>query len=137
MNKPFQVGLFAVAVCILQWNQLAIGGDSSGRWKGSWTAAARPGRPAHGGTLNVRLRPGPDNSYRGVFSGRFAVVIPYVYRAKVYAVPGGLYSSKRLGPFGQYNMFLRPQSGRLDGSWSASMRNGSVHTGTIRLQRRR
>lgn len=103
--------------------------DLGGTWKGRWATDASPSRRAHGGPLRVRLRPAGPGVYHGTFSGRFAVVIPYFYRAEVYQVGSELRSTKKLGPFGDYEMSLQSFAESMHGSWSAS-----GHRGTIRLQ---
>lgn len=135
--------LFAPPRCGLAWESPRIGQMGQvgmGRpglagqttvWKGRWTSDATPNRRAHGGTLRVRLRPGAGNTQRGTFYGRFAVVIPYFYRATVHSQGGQLVASKRLGPMGQYDMVLVPSGNQLSGRWWAG-----GHTGSIELRRR-
>ncbi len=105
--------------------------DASGRWKGTWDTNGSTRRSSHHGTLRVRLKSEGNGTYRGLFAGRFAVVIPYVYRAKVYQHGNRLISTKRLGPLGEYRMVLTQQSGQLGGYWTAA-----GESGTIRLRRR-
>jgi hypothetical protein len=106
------------------------GDDASGRWKGRWTTYQPDNGRGHRGTLRVRLKRQSDGSYQGFFAGRFAVVIPYFYRAKVYQHGNVLHSTKQLGPFGNYDMRLYYQPGSLNGTWSAA-----GDTGSIRLRR--
>ncbi len=101
--------------------------ELAGRWRGQWTTQADGGRRPHQGTLRMNLRPLGDGSYQGTFVGRFAVVIPYAYRARVERVGDTLTSSKRLGPFGSYDMQLRPgPGGTLQGGWSAGSERGGI-----------
>ena len=106
--------------------------EFGGTWKGRWKADASESRRAHGGTLRIRLRPAGNGVYHGTFAGRFAVVIPYFYRAEVYQVGNELRSTKQLGPFGEYRMSLQSFGESMQGSWSAS-----GHHGTIQLRQRR
>lgn len=100
--------------------------DASGVWRGRWTAFATPQRREHGGPVRVRLTKVGPSTYRGTFSGRFAIVIPYVYRATVYQSGGTLYADKQLGRFGQYRMALQPWGNTLSGNWSAGNSRGAI-----------
>lgn len=112
---------------------MANGQDYAGVWRGKWTADATARRSEHGGPLRMKLTPAGPNTYAGVFSGRFAKVIPYFYRADVYQSGSHLYSSKKLGPMGEYRMSLQlcPNCD-VSGRWNAGKHNGS-----IQLRRRR
>ena len=121
------VALALVSICISD-----VGAqDLSGTWKGKWTSPGSSGRRAHQGTLNMRLRPTGPGTYQGLFYGRFAVVIPYAYRAQVSQAGNHVQSVKRLGPLGNYSMSLCASGACLNGSWQA----GS-HRGGISLRRR-
>lgn len=106
----------------------ASAADLSGRWKGRWTSAPSAGHSRqHSGSLRVRLKNQGGGHYQGIFAGRFAVVIPYIYRADVYQVGNSLISTKRLGPLGEYQMHLvSPKPGSLQGGWSAMGEAGSI-----------
>ena len=145
MGKMIRVGLtLLVVMCIAFWNlPSAAATDYSGVWKGRWTTDASPNRNglfgnqnpknAHHGTVRFRLKPsGQPGVYRGVFSGRFAVVIPYVYRADVIQSGGSLYSQKRLGPLGSYQMRISGNSVGLEGRWSAGSSAGSISVLRVR-----
>ncbi len=100
--------------------------ELSGRWHGRWTTFSQGESRPHQGTLRIRLRDRGDGTYQGTFSGRFALVIPYVYRSTVYQHGNTLTSSKRLGPFGEYRMQLQQTPGSLRGTWSAGNSAGSI-----------
>jgi len=80
----------------------------------------------------MRLRPLDANRYQGLFYGRFALVVPYVYRAPVTRVGQTLYSEKRLGPLGSYRMVLQQSPGQIFGNWSAGSQSGPI---SMRLMR--
>ena len=101
--------------------------DLSGRWKGTWSAAANAKHGLHTGPLRVRLVSTGPGTYRGLFTGRFAVVVPYIYRAKVTQYGQQVVSSRRLGPLGEYRMTLFSTPNRLDGGWSAAGESGAIH----------
>ncbi|MEM7557555.1 MAG: hypothetical protein AAF394_00395 [Planctomycetota bacterium] len=105
--------------------------DASGVWKGKWTEARPSGRREFTGSLRIKLQKTGSNTYQGNFSGRFALVSPYFYRANVVQHGNTLYSSKKLGPMGEYRMQLRIGSTSLIGGW-----NTAKHHGSIRVRRR-
>ena len=108
--------------------------DLSGVWRGRWTADATSRLPEHGGALRMRLTPTGPGTYDGRFSGRFAVVIPYFYRAEVQQCGSQITSSKRLGPMGSYTMQLSPSthSRSLTGRWNAGKHRGSIRVARVR-----
>ncbi len=125
-------GWSLVSVAFFFW--IATGGanwtladEFAGKWRGRWTTESQGPHYGHQGTLRMNLRPQPDGSYRGTFAGRFAVVIPYIYTAPVYRTETGLFSSKRLGPFGNYEMRLEPSRGILQGGWTAGGEHGGIY----------
>lgn len=99
--------------------------EPAGRWAGRWTTYKENGR-GHQGTLRANLRPNGDGTYQGTFAGRFALVVPYVYRATVVQEGDMLYSTKRLGPMGSYEMQLQHYPGSLSGGWSAGKSSGGI-----------
>lgn len=101
--------------------------EFAGRWRGRWTTESPGPHYGHHGTLRMNLRPTGDGSYQGTFAGRFAVVVPYFYRAPVYRTEMGLVSSKRLGPLGNFEMRLQTnENGDLSGGWSAAGEFGGI-----------
>ncbi len=104
----------------------ASAADLTGSWKGRWTAAGKVARE-HSGTLRMRLRPVGPGHYKALFAGRFAVVIPYAYRADVSQSGSSITSTRRLGPMGEYSMRLEPISAsQLSGRWSAMGQGGKI-----------
>lgn len=101
--------------------------EFAGKWRGRWTTESPGLHHGHQGTLRMNLSPRPDGHYQGTFVGRFAVVIPYFYRAPVYRTEAGLVASKRLGPFGSYDMRLGiGPHGSLTGGWTAGGERGGI-----------
>ena len=80
----------------------AHAGDASRGWRGEWRSATT----GHHGPLRARLRPTTDGGYQALFAGRFAVVVPFVYRANLEPTgyPGQYMSVKRLPLMGEYRM---------------------------------
>lgn len=107
---------------------------AAGVYRGGWTSA--PGerqRLEHRGPLRVRLIPTGQGTYEGRFSGRFALIVPYFYRAPVIEMGGALYSEKRLGPMGTYQMQLVPSgNGNWQGGWSAGQSHGRIGLRRVR-----
>ena len=74
-----------------------------GKWNGSWHSQST----SHRGTLRAKIRQTQPGTYRAVFYGRFAKVIPFAYPAKLQHVAGtcNTYtSSQRLPLLGTYKM---------------------------------
>ena len=74
-----------------------------GTWRGGWHS----GSTGHKGTLRARIRQTGPTTYRAMFAGRFAVVVPFVYPAKLSKVPGSCdcyTSSTKLPLLGTYRM---------------------------------
>lgn len=117
-------------VCLILWFTLLTvpcrAQELAGRWKGTWSTYSQGEKRPHHGTLRVHLRSQGNGTYQGTFAGRFAVVIPYFYRASVTQYGDSLISTKRLGPFGEYRMELHHQPGSLDGHWSAGGKAGGI-----------
>ncbi|MEC8558201.1 MAG: hypothetical protein VXZ82_24600 [Planctomycetota bacterium] len=123
--------LYLAALIACTWAcDPAAAQDASGVWKGKWTEARPSGQREFTGSLRIKLQKTGSNTYRGNFSGRFAIVIPYFYRADVVQYGHTLYSSKKLGPLGEYRMLLRIGSTSLNGGW-----NTAKHHGSIRVRR--
>lgn len=134
IRKSFHGGLLTLVVSVVVATTAApcSAQSAAGVWRGRWYAWATPRRPAHSGTLNVRLRPAGPCEYRGLFYGRFAGVIPYVYRARVQRQGDTLVSVKRLGPRRTYALRLQLAGNRMWGTW-----NTADGAGTVQLRRRR
>ena len=108
MMNRIHICAVAFSVAFSVASVFAIGADTraaspSGSWRGGWSSQST----GHQGTLRARIRPIDSNTYRAVFAGRFAGVIPFVYPAKLQRVPGSCdcyTSSQRLPLLGTYRM---------------------------------
>ncbi|HMO35225.1 MAG TPA: hypothetical protein PKA06_04205 [Gemmatales bacterium] len=74
---------------------------------GSWTGFWESDMNGHHGPLRARLRQRPDGSYRALFSGRYAGIIPFWYTARLNVEGVGedvllLEGSQRLPLLGDY-----------------------------------
>lgn len=125
INMTFQRLTIALMVLILFSARLSWSQEPAGKWAGRWSTYKENGR-GHQGTLRVNMRPNGDGTYQGSFAGRFAVVLPYFYRATVFQEGDMLYSNKRLGPFGSYQMQLQHSPGSLSGGWTMGSEAGGI-----------
>ena len=108
MKKTRTFSLFLVLAVILLTQSTAQGADMSGRWRGRWESVST----GHKGPLNARFRQVDADSYRVVFHGRFALVVPFVYTLPkdVKCTDGyNVYfaGEKRLGPLGKFEYTAR------------------------------
>lgn len=79
------------------------GGSPAGTWRGGWASRST----GHSGPMRARIRQVDHDTYRALFAGRFAGVIPFVYPATLKRVPGTCHryqSSRRLPLLGPYRM---------------------------------
>ncbi len=70
----------------------------TGSWRGSWSSQTT----GHRGPLKARIRQTSNDTYRAIFVGRFAGVIPFIYPAKLERVKGTCdcyTSSQRIGSY--------------------------------------
>jgi hypothetical protein len=116
-----------ISLVLLHTAHSAQAQDISGRWKGTWTSAANSKHREHSGPLRVHLTSNYDGTYRGIFVGRFAKVIPYIYRGTVTQYGNQVVSTKRLGPLGEYRMELSLSPNTLHGGWTAAGESGAIH----------
>ncbi|MGB7346088.1 MAG: hypothetical protein WBD20_17860 [Pirellulaceae bacterium] len=106
MQNPNQIlrqGACAAIVLVLATSGVASADSPTGRWRGGWHSDGSN----HQGTLGARIRPTGPDSYRAVFYGRFAVVVPFIYRTDLHRVPGtcNCYTSTKQMPIlGEYRM---------------------------------
>lgn len=140
MHKVF-VLLFAAAVFIgatAEWNpseaQEIHSESPQGTWKGQWVSQST----GHRGPMRVVISPTSNGTYQARFTGRFAAVIPFAYRAELIpqTTPDGrliLTSSKKLGPIlGSYQMQTQVSGGILSGDFQAAGDRGSIQMQRVR-----
>lgn len=93
----------ASLLLVLVFGVTANAASPTGSWRGRWLSDGSN----HTGTLGARIRPTGADSYRAMFYGRFAVVVPFIYRAELHRVPGTCdcyTSTRRLPLLGEYRM---------------------------------
>ena len=94
-----------------------------GRWVGTWSSDST----GHQGPLNARIRRVDSDTYRAVFAGRFAKVIPFVYPAKLERLPGSYHcyqSNTRLPLLGDYRMTASINNGKFNAIYRSKSDRG-------------
>lgn len=97
-----------------------------GKWRGTWTSRST----GHQGPMRARIRQVDHDTYRALFAGRFAGVIPFLYPARLERVPGTCdryRSSQRLPLMGTYRMDAVITPGRFDASFRSRNDYGSFN----------
>ncbi len=110
--------LFAVAATTTQ------AASPVGNWRGFWSSRST----GHQGPLRARVRQTSPDTYRAVFVGRFAGVVPFVYPAKLERVPGTCHcytSSQRLPLMGTYRMTATVTPGRFHATFRSRKDHGT------------
>ncbi|MDB4749708.1 hypothetical protein OAF83_02265 [Rubripirellula sp.] len=122
---------FVVAIlsCLVATSSSLSAASPTGKWRGTWNS----GTTGHSGPLKARVRKVDHDTYRALFVGRFAGVIPFAYPARLDRVKGTdnqYTSSQRLPLLGTYRMNATVTSNRI---W-ANFRGGR-DSGTFNLSR--
>lgn len=100
----------------------------AGTWKGRWNSTST----GHSGPLRARIWPDGNGGYDARFSGRFAWVVPFTYRAKLQQNTCGQWvSSRRMPIVGTYRTTATVAGGRFHASYA-----GGRETGTFEMIRR-
>jgi hypothetical protein len=126
--RTYLWAIAVVASSVFVMSQDSLASDPVGVWRGEWTSNST----GHRGPMRVVIREQNDGRYQARFSGRFLVVIPFMYRATL--VPSSdpygnviLDANKRLGlGMGSYTMRTTVVGNQLQGSFSAARDRGSV-----------
>ena len=128
MNRTSLACLLVLFLCNML--SIAVADEPSGRWKGRWSS----GTSGHSGPMRARVTPSSDGTYKAVFAGRFAGVIPFVYQAELQPVQswdGPVFvTEKKLPLLGSYRMHAIIPGDSFNANWSAV-----GDTGQVRLQR--
>lgn len=116
--------LSLVAVLALPSLGLAQPPDLSGKWSGYWVSDTN----GHTGPLRATFTPRGD-SYRVVYSGRFAKVIPFRYATTMDVVGRGdgavmLAAEKPLGPFGTFRTTATATATSFDATFTSRRDRG-------------
>ena len=110
-EKMRSFALLLVLLSVIVIGSSAPAASPVGKWRGGWSSQST----GHHGPLRARIRQTGPDSYRAVFAGRFALVVPFIYSAKLERVPGTCHcyrSAKRLPLLGTYEMTAQVSSSR-------------------------
>jgi hypothetical protein len=123
--------ILAFALMLLAVGPAFSGEVLSGSWKGTWTSSAN----GHTGPLNARIDTGNGNTVVVHFRGRFAKIVPFVYRSQLAVVSEDeqgthLEGSQRLPLFGTFTT----QATVKDGQFLATFQSGK-DSGEFRMTR--
>lgn len=116
-----RVALIGLFLCLFP--SLSSAAEPTGRWRGSWKSVST----GHRGALRARVRAVDSDTYRAVFAGRFALVVPFVYPSTLHRVPGTqncYQTSTRLPLLGEYRMTASITSGRFYARYSSRNDHG-------------
>ena len=108
--------------------------NPTGTWKGQWRSEST----GHSGPMRVVITPSNRGTYQARFTGRFAAIIPFAYRAELVPVQSSdgttrLTSSKKLGPIlGDYQMQTQVAGSTLSGGFQAAGDRGSIQMQRVR-----
>jgi len=108
-----RVIILFLGLTLVSFPASATAASPVGRWKGSWSSQTT----GHRGPLRARIRQVDADTYRAVFVGRFAGVVPFLYPATLQRVPGqcDCYTSRqRLPLMGSYQMTARIDGQRFE-----------------------
>ncbi|MCE2801770.1 MAG: hypothetical protein LW724_19755 [Planctomycetaceae bacterium] len=124
----FAMLAFALACASPFVAQDSWAGNPQGEWKGRWQSQST----GHSGPMRVVISPTSRGTYQARFTGRFAAVIPFAYRAELIPQTSFdgktvLTSSKKLGPIlGSYQMQTEVSGNVLSGDFQAAGDRGSI-----------
>jgi hypothetical protein len=116
---------WVLAACVSASSSFAD--EPTGRWKGRWSS----GKTGHSGPMRARVTPVGDGTYKAVFAGRFAGIIPFVYRAEMQPMQtwdGTVYvTEKKLPLLGSYRMNAIFPGNSFNANWSAAGDTGQFN----------
>lgn len=114
------LGVAAAIMCLglVAANAMAGSGE---RFRGRWYSDAT----GHSGPMRATLRYQDDGAIDATFAGRFAVVVPFIYRTKLMPTGYGTYAATRkLAFFGEYRMEAALSGDRFSGGFTAGEDRG-------------
>ena len=129
-TQTLKFALLVTILCSLITTSSTLSAASpTGKWRGSWNS----GTTGHSGPLKARVRQVDHDTYRALFVGRFARVIPFAYPARLDRVAGTenqYTSSQRLPLLGTYRMSATVTNNRIRAHFT-----GGRDSGTFLLSR--
>ena len=133
-NVGRRLDSFALATIWFASSLQVFADSPTGVYRGEW----RSGSTGHRGPMRAVVQPRADGNYQARFTGRFALVIPFAYRATLQPSQdafGNTYLSvaKPLGPIlGSYRMTAQANENGLSGNFQAAGDKGSIQMKRIR-----
>ncbi len=99
--------------------------DLSGRWSGQWVSD----KNGHTGPLHARFRQLDQDTYRVIYHGRFAKVIPFRYATNMQVTGQGsdvliLDANRRLPLLGEYRSTATVTPGHFDATFTSGKDSG-------------
>jgi hypothetical protein len=128
-NKTQSVLAMMVVGLLISTASPLLAASPTGKWRGNWNSNTT----GHSGPLKARVRKVDHDTYRALFVGRFAGVIPFAYPARLDRVAGTsnqYTSSQRLPLLGTYRMNATVTSTRIRANF-----RGGRDSGTFNLTR--
>ncbi len=118
-------GLLLLAISAIVASSCAAD-EPTGRWKGRWSSDST----GHSGPMRARVTATDRGTYKAIFAGRFAGIIPFVYRAELVPTQTwdgvGYTTLKRLPLLGSYRMQTAIDGNLFNANWSAVGDTGQV-----------
>lgn len=126
--------------CAMGWalgmvmSSMALAQDPTGVWKGRWQSETT----GHSGPMRARVTPRSDGSYDARFVGRFALVIPFMYKTTLTPIACDdcgttVYAQKKLGPImGSYQMMGNFGGSQFRAGFQAGKDSGTMNMSRIR-----
>jgi hypothetical protein len=134
VRQTFFWQLPLVLTLFLLGQGIAEAQSPAGVWKGRWQSQST----GHSGPMRATIRQTGPGQYEARWVGRFAAVIPFVYRSQLTEVasPDGqltLYSRKQLGPLmGSYEMTSSFLGSSMDSQFQTRQDRGTVRMRRVR-----
>lgn len=131
MPAPCRRLLFTLSLLIAGSTLPAAAASPAGLWQGTWSSEST----GHRGPMRARIRQVDEDTYRALFVGRFAGVVPFAYPAKLDRVPGTCHcytSTQRLPLMGTYRMTATVTPSRFDATFRSR-----EDVGRFQMRRRR
>jgi hypothetical protein len=117
--------LSLVALFVLPSMSVAQNPDLSGKWSGYWVSDTN----GHTGPLHAKFKQLDCDTYKVVYRGRFAIVIPFRYTTTMDVVGRAdgmvvLSAEKRLGPMGTFRTTATATDSNFDATFTSRRDSG-------------
>ena len=129
-----RLGSFVLATICFVTSQKVFADSPAGVYRGEWRSSSN----GHHGPMRAVVQTRTDGTYQARFTGRFALVIPFVYKVTLQPTQDEfgntiLTANKPLGPIlGSYQMTAQANECCLNGNFQAAGDNGSIQMNRVR-----